>query len=347
MKREIDMSSDYGYINARIRGLRSRLLKPERYIELLNSNDFNAFISQLTQTPYISDIEEAQSRFSGIKIVDNAVSRNFYNTSRSILGFADGKPRKLISNLLLKYDLDNIKVIARAKHAKRSPEDTIAKLLPAGELKPVLLEAVAAAPDMQAAASALSLSKSPLKLAFKRAANQYSSDSNLLALEVALDKAYYRILAKSVKSTAVPRNYVKFVKREIDANNLRTALSLHYGVKPEGIDIGSLFVKGGKEINKEIFNNIVNIESQNAFQVLANGSFAEVVEATTLTEAEIAIRNILEKNARALASDSVNIGLAVNYLRQKETESAKLRLLARGKFYGVDKKSLETELGYA
>ncbi len=341
------MSKDYGYINARIRGLRSRLLKPEAYLEMLNSNNFDAFISSLSQTSYIADIEEAQSRFSGIKIVDNAVSKNFYKTTRSILNFADGKPRQLISNLLLKYDLDNIKVIARAKHAKRSAEDTIAKLLPAAELKPVLLEAVANSADMQSAAQVLSMSKSPLKLAFRKAASQYANDSNLLSLEVALDKAYYAILADSAKSSASPKNYAKFVKREIDANNLRTALSLRYGSKPEGVDINNLFISGGKEVNKELFSNIANSESQNAFQALANGSFAEVAEATTLTEAEIAIRNILEKNARALASDSVNIGLAVNYLRQKETESAKLRLLARGKFYGVDKKSLETELGYA
>lgn len=341
------MSRDYGYINARIRGLRSRLLKPEAYNEMLNSNDFDAFISQLSQTSYISDIEEAQSRFSGIKIVDNAVSKNFYKITRSILNFADGEPRQLISNLLLKYDLDNIKVIARAKHAKRSSEDAISKLLPAGELKPVLLETVASAADMQAAAQALSMSKSPLKAAFRKAAAKYANDSNLLALEVAIDKAYYEIIADSAKSPSTPKNYSKFIRREIDANNLRTALSLRYGSKPEGTELGSLFIKGGKEVNRELFVNIANSESQAAFQALANGSFGELAETTTLTEAELAIRNVLEKNARALASDSVNIGLAVNYLRQKETESAKLRLLARGKFYGVDRKSLEMELGHA
>ncbi len=341
------MSSDYGYINARIRGLRSRLLKPEAYTEMLNSNNFDAFISQLSQTSYISDIEEAQSRFSGIKIVDNAVSKNFYKTTRSMLNFADGKPRELIADLLLNYDLDNLKVIARAKHANRSPEETHAKLLPAGELKPVVLEAVASAADMQGAAQALSMSKSPLKRAFRKAAIQYANDSNLLALEVALDKAYYAIVADSLKGSGTPKHYAKFIRREIDANNLRTALSLRYGSKPADIDVDELFIKGGREVNREIFANIANKDSQSAFQALANTNFSDVAEATSLTEAEIAIRNVLEKNARALASDSVNIGLAVNYLRQKENESAKLRLLARGKFYGVDKKALEMELGHA
>lgn len=341
------MSSDYGYINARIRGLRSRLIKPEAYNDMLNANNFDAFISRLSQTSYISDIEEAQSRFSGIKIVDNAVSKNFYKITRSILNFADGQPRQLIANLLLKYDLDNIKVIARAKHAKRSSEDTIAKLLPAGELKPVLLEAVATTSDMLGAAQTLSMSKSPLRKAFRKAATQYASDSNLLSLEVALDRAYYELVADSAKSSATPKNYTKFIRREIDANNLRTALSLRYGSKPEGTELSNLFISGGKEVNRELFVNIANSESQSAFQALANGSFTELAETTTLTEAEIAIRTVLEKNARALASDSVNIGLAVNYLRQKETESAKLRLLARGKFYGVDQKALEMELGHA
>ena len=99
------MSSDYGYINARIRGLRKKLLKPEFYNEALNSSDFNAFISQLAQTSYGSELDEAQARYQGIKIVDDAVAHNFYKTSRKILNFADGKPKKLISKVLLQYCL--------------------------------------------------------------------------------------------------------------------------------------------------------------------------------------------------------------------------------------------------
>ncbi len=341
------MSSDYGYINARIRGLRKRLLKPEFYNEALSSSDFSAFVTQLAQTSYGPELDEAQARYQGIKIVDNAVAQNFYKTSRKILNFADGKPKKLISKVLLRYDLDNMKVIARAKHASHSTEETLSKLLPAGSLKPVLLEAAASAPDMLAAAEALRVSKSPLKSAFRKAAASYSSNANLLALEVALDRAYYEILSETAKQSSTPNNFVKFIRREIDANNLRTALSLRYGSAPEGIEIDELFVSGGKDINREIFRTVANDKSQTAFQALANTAFAEIVDATTLTEAEKVVRKVLEKNARALSTDALNIGLAINYLRQKENETAKLRLLARGKFYGVDSQTLESELGNA
>ncbi len=52
-------------------------------------------------------------------------------------------------------------------------------------------------------------------------------------------------------------------------------------------------------------------------------------------------------HARGLAADALNIGLAANYLRLKEAEVAKLRLLARGKYYGVAREVLAKELGDA
>ena len=39
------MSSDLGYINARVRGLKSQLLGPEFYNDALNATDFRAFTS--------------------------------------------------------------------------------------------------------------------------------------------------------------------------------------------------------------------------------------------------------------------------------------------------------------
>jgi V/A-type H+-transporting ATPase subunit C len=338
------MSSDYGYINARVRGMKSKLLAAEFYSEALEASDFRAFMSTLGQSTYGREIEEAQSRYEGLKALDSALARNFYQTARSIANFSDGQAGQLVSMLLLRYDLGNIKTIARAKHAGRSTEDIQASLFPAGELKPAVLDNVAAATDMAAVAQALLATPTPLRGAFARAAANYQSDKDLYKLELELDRAYYGILLDGVKGAKADTDFVRYIKRDIDATNLRTALKL----RSSGSNASDeLFISGGKEITRTVFDGIVNDRSGSTVQGLVGTSFSAVGETTTLAQAEDAIRTVLANNARRLSADPLDIGVVANFLRMKETETAKLRLLGRGKFYKVPRQRLEQELGNA
>ena len=59
-------------------------------------------------------------------------------------------------------------------------------------------------------------------------------------------------------------------------------------------------------------------------------------------------RTVTDAQARKLAlRDPLGVGVILNYLRLKETETARLRLVARGKFYGVPRERLAEELGSA
>jgi len=55
----------------------------------------------------------------------------------------------------------------------------------------------------------------------------------------------------------------------------------------------------------------------------------------------------LDDMVRRLSRDPLGIGLVADYLRRKERETAQLRLLARGKYYGVPRAALAKELGDA
>ncbi len=337
------MSSDYGYINARVRGLKSKLLGPEFYTQALEATDYRAFLAALSQTPYLREIEEAQARYSGLKVVDKALARDFYNTTRSILNFSDGLPHDLIALLLLRYDLYNIKAVARAKHAGRDVADVQEVFFPAGTLKPAVLETVAGAADMAAAAQALAATPTPLKSAFSRAAAAYQSDGDLYTLELSLDRAYYRLVFDTLARVNAPRDFVRYVQREVDATNLRTALKLR-GTETARDE---LFIPGGKEVNRATFDAVAGDPSAGALQALNGSSFAPVADTSTLSEAEETIRENVNHSAKRLAADPLDIGVVANYLRLKEEEAARLRLLARGKYYGVPRDTLSRELGDA
>ncbi len=337
------MSTDYGYINARVRGMKTKLLGTEFFSEALDATDFRSFLSVLGQSRYMHGLEEAQSRYEGLRAVDDALARDFFGMTRSLLSAADGAPGQLMELLLLRYDRENIKTIARAKHAGKTVEEILGSLFPAGPLKPAVLEEVAATPDMAAAAQALAVTKTPLKAAFSRAVARYQSDGDLYALELAIDRAYYQVLMQRLRRTNAPTSFMRHIVREIDATNLRTALKLR------GVEEGSeeVFIPGGREIDRGLFESIRTDASNGALQALSGTAFAEVAETETLAAAEQKVREVLDASARAAASDPLGPGVVVRFLRLKEAEVARLRLLARGTFYGVPRAALERELGHA
>lgn len=338
------MSSDFGYINARIRGMKSKLLESEFYTQALADSDFTAFLGTMAQSPYTGDLEEAQARVSGLSAVDRAIAENFRRSTRSILGFSDGRPHDMIALLLLNYDLMNLKALARAKHAGQEAEGLSGALLPAGELKPALLETLAASADLPAMAQALAVTGHPLSRAFGRAVRQYSNSGSLLEFELVLDRAYFATLLEGLEDLNAPDQLIRYVRRQIDAANLSTALK----VRGKSAPADDLYVPGGREVDRATFSAIIADASGDALAALAGTSFSEVANTSSLAEADRVIREVLDQGARRLgSSDPLGPGVAVDYLRRKEAETARLRLLARGKFYDLPRVQLEKELGHA
>jgi V/A-type H+-transporting ATPase subunit C len=337
------MSSDFGYVNARVRGMSSRLLGPEAYQAALDAEDFRAFTALLDQSPYASALEEARASTSGLAAVDRALARQFHGTTRSLLRFADGAPREMIAALLRRYDLEDLKTVARAQHAGRDPGELGEALTGAGELRPGTLEALTTAPDLPAAAQALSVTKHPLAPAFARAARRYADGGDLMAFELALDRAYFAELARLADEGGTPATFRDHVRREIDAANLRTALK----VAGRSVDRSGLFLEGGDEIRRETFEQLAEAGVAGLEQI-DTGTFAALQQAEDLAGAERAIREALDEAARRAAlRDPLGIGVVLRFLRNKEAEAAKLRLLARGAYYGVPRAEIEKELGHA
>lgn len=337
------MSSDFGYVNARVRGMASRLLGPETFQAALAAEDFRGFTAVLAQSPYAHALEEAQAQGDGLRAVDRALAHDFHATTRSMLAFSDGAPRRMIAALLRRYDLEDLKTVARVHHAGRDPSDLGQALTGAGELRPATIEAMVAASDLPAAGQVLSVTKHPLAQAFVRAARSYASEPDLLAFELTLDHAAFRLLSEAGEAGETSDTFRRHVEREIDAANLRTALK----VAGRDVDAGALFVEGGREIERGTYLELAEA-GLSGLSALSSGTFASVAQADDLAGAERAVRTALDEAARKAAiPEPLGIGVVIRYLRAKETEAAKLRLLARGAYYRVPRSDLEKELGHA
>jgi V/A-type H+-transporting ATPase subunit C len=158
---------------------------------------------------------------------------------------------------------------------------------------------------------------------------------------VALDQAFYRHWASDAQALPAPVGFKRLVALELDAANLRTALKRRGA---EG-DHKRYFLPGGRDLSATLFDAVAGSDRVAPLPPFT-GALAPLAGLLG-PEVELRLVEILDRTARRLTLDPLDVGLVTDYLRRKERETAQLRLLARGKYYGVPRADLERELGYA
>ncbi|PTA68778.1 V0D/AC39 family V-type ATPase subunit [Deinococcus arcticus] len=323
------MPDDYAYINTRVRVMRTKLLDGRSLDSALAAGSYQEFLRVLTETNLAANLRETTGESAGLAELDQALSRNLFDTTRKVLGFADGDAKREIQALLMKWDLVNLKTVARGVVSGRGADAVLSNLIPGGTLKPSALQTAAASTDLQSAAAAIALSGHPLAGALRAGANAYQASGRLLDLEVALDQGYYRHALSVARNTSLRR----YLSREIDITN---ALIARAGAgQPMN---PALFVQGGK-LDAAGYARLAGGDASGL------GDVAAVLDAPSLEDAEVAARRALDSATRNIAAgDPEGVGLILDFLRRKEIEIAKLRLIGRGKFYDLSPEQIRKEV---
>ena len=365
------MSSDYGYINARVRAMKSRLLSRETLYELLAARDLTAFSDTLGSTDFGKDLGEALSRAPrpalglsgpfgplGLSAVEEGLRRNLCRTSAKLLSFADGRAGELLGVILERWDLENIKAVLRGKHTRLSKSDILSGVVPAGRLDEARLSELAEAEDAKAVADMLATWRSPFARPLTKALSAYAQDNNLANLELALDRFYVSASLETVRGRGKGDRNAALIrgilKGQIDVLNLGTALRLRGEALEEG-PLVSYWVPGGEKILERHFLALARAESfiqalalvPPALQPLEKPGGPERPGAGRGDEAafERALsRAFALRCARIYRGDPLAINIPVGYLGMKTLEVANLRLIARGKAFGLSRPELEVEL---
>ncbi|UBV42449.1 V-type ATPase subunit [Deinococcus taeanensis] len=314
------MPDDYAYINTRVRIMRTKLLDGRSLDSALAAGSYQEFLRVLTETDLAANLRDTTTETAGLGELDQALSRNLFDTTRKVLGFADGDAKREIQALLMKWDLVNLKTVARGIIAGRGADAILANLIPGGTLKPGALQSAAQSTDLQSAAAAIALSGHPLAAAMRAGAQAYATSNRTLDLEVALDQGYYRHALNVARNTSLRR----YLSREIDITNALIArTSAGQPMNP------ALFVPGGK-LDAAGYARLAGGDAGGLNDVAA------ILEAGSLEDAEVAARRALDTATRSIAAgDPEGVGLILDFLRRKEIEIAKLRLIGRGKFYDL------------
>ncbi len=327
---ESRVTDDFAYLNARIRARRSRLLPEGFFREALTLN-FSELVKVLGESIYGPDLTG-----ESLADVDCAVTAHLARTVGDLVRLVSGEAREAVSLLLMRADLSNVKTILRGKSAGWATDEIIGHLA-GGTFPPGLSRALAEAADAASLAQILALLEHPLARILREASKESREP---MELEASLDHGFYEEVLRRAGELDQP--YLEdFVRFEIDALNLATGVKL-FAIGFEGPS-DRFFLKGGRRVDLPLFQRLAGGEVT-ALQELSDTDFGRVAEARDLAALERSLRCVLLAKAHAQSKDVLGPGLAIDYIRCKEWEGSRIRLLSRRAYYNLPPGSVEQEV---
>lgn len=352
----VRVNVEYDYINARIKGMKSRLLAPPVFETLILKPDVESIIAELENTSYKQEIEKATVQYSGIKCIEVALRKDFTNAFRKILGFMKGGESETYINILLsRWDIQNIKTILRGKNIHMTSAEIVECLVPAGQLDDTTLIELIKQPDVKAVIDLLATWGIEYAKPLTRNFKEYSDKRDLSILEYAIDKFYYEnALEKLGEDSYDDRIILDMITTEIDVTNIKNVLKMIRD-KIEIEEAEGFLINDGAKLNRERLLAMIRTGTlEGAIKVLDATPYkflselpADVfkTEKVSVFEKELE-KYLIKRGISRFLGDPLSIAVAVGYVWAKYNEITNIRIIARCKTADITEKEIREELIY-
>src|SRR3989338_9358744 len=319
MRKKIRMEeSPYTFVRAKV--MKSLLIPRSEYKKLLGMS-ISEIARYLSETQYRDDINELGVDFSGLALIEQALNRNFSRMVEKLRRISHHSYNQVIDAYLLKYDIENIKTLLRAKQAGTSEDDAMKLMMPAGKL-----------------------SSKQLRLIFKKnqaeilEAFEGTDAKSLTEVETNLDHYYFSSMLDFADK--VPRQG-KLLK-EFILNNVHTANVLTFlRLKRLGME--------NKQIEKHIFftpkysffyRHLLQAKRGEESQKMIRQHFP-INSFDSLTDVEISLQKYLVSHSNFEHQNPLSVYIILEFLMSKEIELKNLKRIISAKHLGMDMSLVE------
>ena len=333
-------ATNYVYACTRMRVRRSRLIPRDDYLRMLNMS-LPEIIRFIGETNYRSEIDELGTSFSGINLVEEALSWNLAKEFQKILELVPGELNYFTVSYLRRWDIQNIITILRGKMQGVYPGKIKEVLVPAGKLDKVALDRLLTEESPERVVEAL---KGELFYPTLEKEIRSAMETRSFAhLENELYKGYYARLIEDAKGGVKGGNvFLKYILLEIDTRNIQTLFRLRAGHVQQ--DVRDMMIPGGTFSVDEL-QQILEVEDRDEFidalkkrvkMVPLLNTLEDIRRMSALHEIEVALTRVqLEQMERISKRYPFSVLPVIVYLEEKKYEVANLRALARGKEAGI------------
>jgi V/A-type H+-transporting ATPase subunit C len=346
--------TDAGYANARLRGMRANLLPRAFYDRLMESTDIAQAVKELMSTDYAADLEAELVHGRTAAVIDGALRDNMVRAYRKVLSFLNPSARTLLSTLLGRWDVFNIKTILRGVH-NEVPLDEIKKsLFPAGYLSESDLEALAQFDEVGAVINTMAMWGMVYAAPLRKAFPSYTKDNDLAPLELALDLQYTSWASSRLVGGSPDVEIARrILGMQIDTSNMVMVFRL---LKADlgGTQAEKYFLEGGRIIRRDLFLEIARMSDidevldrlkRTQYGSALDEAALRYLETNSITVFERALEEQLMRRAlMAGVKDPHGVGVAIAYLYGKQNEITNLRIVVKGISVGMPADRVREEL---
>jgi len=315
------LSGDYPYMYARVSAKRAKLLEERDYDELLKMEP-NEIARRLEEGEYKHEINKLGARYDGVELVELALNRNLSNTMTELLEMAPPRVANILEVYLRRFDILSLKRLLRWKKGK-SERDSKDLFIPVSrysfeELSEMMEK------DYNELVEEISFPNSETDY------QSYISSKELSNVEDSLDKAYASELDALCDRVASPQ-FVRFIQRELDFENMMTALRLKkYGFSSE--EIRGHLVNGK---SSELLEKVMAADDlEEAMDLVEESGTASSHERLEDLEHELMAER-LRKALKMVHAEPLGMTSILGYVVAKHIEIKNLRMLIRAKETGI------------
>ena len=347
---------DWGYTNARIRGMKSQLLDHHTLDTLILQPDLISLINELEKTPYREDIIAARGKYTDLACIEHALRDNFTRTFRKILGFVrNEEAEQYIRIFLHRWDVQNIKTILRGKNIHVTNDEIRDCLVPAGEMDEATLTELVRQTDVRAVIDLLATWRIPYAKPLTEGFPAYAKSGDLSVLECALDRYYYADSLNSVKAPSVNHTMIReILATEIDVLNLRTVMRMiHDKVSPG--DAAPFLIEGGRTFDAKKLDNLLGLHSTDEVITAISTTkyhFTGTAQDPGIRREKISVierqleRFLVQQGTKLFRADPLSVASLIAYFWAKYNEITNIRIISRCKTADFPIEHLREELVY-
>ncbi|MBN1572024.1 MAG: V-type ATPase subunit [Deltaproteobacteria bacterium] len=337
----------YSFINAKIRGMKSRLFDGARYKQLMETTQLDAFVKALIDTDYGDTLLGLGSGEAEITEVTRAFDRSLIATYKTILKFFTSKKENtFIAHLISRLEVENLKIILRGKFKGISPVLISDALIPTNGLSNIDYDRLINSKDVDEFVSDLGSTRYGISL--RQVLPLFVKDRRTVLLERPMDETYYFSMFENLKNlTGNDEKIMKgYIGTIIDCFNIMGTLRyrLYYDVPSDAVK--SMIIPIRYRLAKTELESLTRATEEDYRDIINSSYYGRHVGSYgDLPELEMGLNRIMAASARKVLSGSpFNIGTIIGYLALKELEVGNLKCIAEGKRHNLAEDEISASL---
>jgi V/A-type H+-transporting ATPase subunit C len=330
----------YIYVCTRLRVRKAKLIPRDEYLRMLNMS-LPEITRVIQEMEYKREIDELSHAFSGINLIEVALSWNLAKNYQNVIAITPGGLQEMTASYLRRWDVQNVLTILRGITQGVARGQIKEVLVPAGELDRVFLDRLLAEDSAEKVVDALKGWR--LYAVLRKSFPKAMESGTFSQMENDLFRQFYAEILADARTVKGGSAFLEYIELEIDIRNLQNLLRIRS--QNEKGDVSGFAIPGGSFTagdlqhiaaieNPEEFSEAVRARTKNRAlrEMLDDMRTREGGEKGSLHAREIALTRLQLKTMERMAKlHPFSIWSILAYLEMKKYEIFNLRAITRGK----------------